>query len=304
MANQDSIVATPRIDLDYRLDHENLFASSFGLLPVDEWINLLVRSIDERVIDGVEFPAFPTPEFQSQIHGHFGAHSLLEAADFYRFIRDRRLTGPDAPWSTSGYLLDFGAGWGRITRPFLRDFPLRHITGYEPSNLICSAARSCNPFVSFVSGSYLPDGALPADRYDLVVGWSVFSHLSPKSAAAWLAEFQRVTRPGAAIVVTTWGRRFLERLQGDQAAMEAGEDIHWYSKECLIACGNLAERIAAYDRGEFVWFDTHNNELYGEAFIGPAPLKQILAQHAPKLSLAEFDCTSLPQDVLVIRHIG
>jgi hypothetical protein len=44
------------------------------------------------VIDGVEFPGFPPPEFQSQIHGHFGRHSLLEAAAFYDFIRNQGLT--------------------------------------------------------------------------------------------------------------------------------------------------------------------------------------------------------------------
>ncbi len=132
----------------------------------------------------------------------------------------------------------------------MRDFPLRNIVGYEPSNRFCSVARANNPFISFLSGGYLPTGILPAERFDLVVGWSVFSHLSPKSAAAWLAELQRVTTSGGAIVLTTWGRRFLERLAREKAQLDAGGEIHWYSKVCIDASGDLDARMAEYDRGE------------------------------------------------------
>ncbi|MFN7054184.1 class I SAM-dependent methyltransferase [Hyphomonas sp.] len=297
-----AIVTSPRVDFDPRLDGENVYASAFGALSIEQWIDVLVRSIDERVIDGVEFPSFPPREMQSSIHGHFGEHSIREAARFYTLIRDNGLTGPAAPWHGTGYLLDFGMGWGRITRPFLRDFPLRNIVGYEPSNRFASVARSCNPYVSILSGGYMPDGIIPPDRFDLVVGWSVFSHLSLKSASAWLAEMQRVTRPGAAIVLTTWGMRFLQRLKAEKAQLDAGQEIHWYSKVCLDTCGNIDERIEAYKRGEFVWFNGGNSDLYGEAFLGEGSLRKILAEHAPKLRLARFDTASLPQDVFILRR--
>lgn len=304
MGAGENFVAVPRVDIDARLEQENVFAEVFGSLSVPEWIELLVRSIDTPSIDGVEFPRFPPPELQSKIHGHFGRHSILEAASFYEFIRSQGLTGPAAPWFGKGHFLDFGAGWGRITRLFMRDFPLRHIVGYEPSNRYCSVARSNNPFVSFLSGGYLPDGMIPDARFDLVTGWSIFSHLSPKSTKAWMGELQRVTRPGAAIVMTTWGKRFLERLQREKALLAAGQEIHWYSKVCLDAAGNLDERAEAYHRGEFVWFTGGGSDLYGEAFISERALRSLLAECAPRLSLTAFDTTSLAQDVFVIRHKG
>lgn len=303
MSSNFPYVTTPRIDVDPRLEGPNIFASNFGALSVDKWVDYLIRSIDEKVIDGVEFPTFPPPEFQSQLHGHFGRHSILEAASFYNFIRSQDLTGLQAPWFGAGHLLDFGAGWGRITRMFLRDFPLRHIVGYEPSNRYCSVARSNNPFVSFLSGSYLPDGILPSNRFDLIVGWSVFSHLSMGPVTAWLAEMQRVARPGAAIVLTTWGRRFLERLQREQEMLAAGEDIHWYSKVCLAACGDLKSRVTAYDNGEFVWFTGGKSELYGEAFLSEQVLTQILKDTGLSLRLELFDNKTLVQDVFILRKI-
>ena len=303
-SNGPTNLVVPRVDIDPRLEAENIFSLKFGTSSLDEWIEILVRSIDERFIDGVEFPSFPPLEFQNQIHGHFGKHSILEAASFYRFIKDQCLTGPAAPWFGNGHFLDFGAGWGRITRMFLRDFPLRNIVGYEPANGYCSVARSNNPFVAFLSGGYLPNGMIPSARFDLVVGWSIFSHLSPESARAWLAELQRVTRPGAAIVMTTWGRRFLKRLQSEKQMHEAGQDIHWYSKVCLDACGDLDARVQSYDRGEFVWFTGGQSTLYGEAFLGEKALREMLAECAPKLSLTLFDAKTLVQDVFVLRNMG
>ncbi len=50
------------------------------------------------MIEGVEFPGFPPPEFQSQLHGHYGRHSIMEAASFYQFVCDQNLAGPSAPW--------------------------------------------------------------------------------------------------------------------------------------------------------------------------------------------------------------
>lgn len=299
--NSTSLVV-PRADIDPRLEEQNVFASKFGDISFEDWMEILIRSIDERFIDGVEFPSFPSQEFQNQIHGHSGKHSILEAGSFYKFIVDQCLTGPAAPWFGNGHFLDFGAGWGRITRMFLRDFPLRNIVGYEPANGYCSVARSNNPFVAFLSGGYLPTGIIPSARFDLIVGWSVFSHLSSESARAWLAEMQRVTRPGAAIVMTTWGRRFLMRLQSEKNMLEAGQKIHWYSKVCLEACGNLDDRIESYDQGEFVWFTGGQSSLYGEAFLGERALRRLLAECAPKLSLIKFDTETLAQDVFVLRN--
>jgi GT2 family glycosyltransferase/SAM-dependent methyltransferase len=284
------------------LGFANIFQSAFGELSFEEWVNLLIRSISEPVIDGVEFPSFPPSELQNSIHGHSGAASLHEAASFYKFVQDQGLTGLGAEWFGRGNFLDFGAGWGRITRLFMRDFPLENIVGHEPSSRFCQIAQANNKYVNFISGDYMPDGLLPEGRFDLVVGWSVFSHLPPKCAGAWLAELQRVTRPGAAIVLTTWGRRFLQRLAEEKVMMEAGHDIHWYSQTVLDACGDLETRIAEYDNGDFVWFSGQGLDLYGDAFIGLDALMSLLKEYAPKLSLTKFDTKSLAQDVFVLRR--
>ena len=302
MTSTNQILA-PRVAFDERLSRDNIFAEVFGGLTSDQWRDTLIRSIVEPKIDGVEFPSFPSEELQNRIHGHSAAHSLREAASFYDFIRAQNLTGPGAPWHGKGRLLDFGAGWGRILRLFLRDFPLRNIVGFEPNGIFCSVARANNPFVSFVGGEFMPPTMLSGGQINLIVGWSVFSHLSEMSATAWLAEFSRLLAPGGAAVLTTRGIRFLERLRSEAEQLRAGQEIHWYSRVCLDAVGNIEDRITEYSNGKFVWFALDASKLYGEAFLGQDALTALIAERNLPLELELFDSTSLAQDVFVLRRL-
>jgi len=74
------------------------------------------------IIEGIEFPHFPPPELQEQIHGNSGEPALRDAAEIYRFVSSRPLFRQTAV--SGANFLDFGAGWGRISRLFLRDFDL------------------------------------------------------------------------------------------------------------------------------------------------------------------------------------
>lgn len=302
MSDINSIVV-PRIAFDPRLESSNVFIDVFGAQTPEDWTQTLIASMATREIEGVEFPTFPPEEMQNRIHGHSGAHSLTEAGTFYRFAYDHGIAGPSAPWYRKGYMLDFGSGWGRILRQFMRDFPLSHIIGFEPNSLLCTVARTNNPFVSFVSGDYLPTGILPASRFDLIVAWSIYSHLSEFSATAWLTETARVLAPGGAAMYTTWGLRFLERLKREQEQWRAGQDIHWYSKICLEGARDIDARIQDYKDGAFVWFTHGQSKLYGEAFVSRGALENLIARENLPLAVEIFDTTTLAQDVFILRRL-
>ena len=109
------------------------------------------------------------------------------------------------------------------------------------------------------------------------------SRLSRKFASAWLAELQRFTCPGAANMLTPWGRRYRERLQQEPVMQQAGQEIHWYSKICPDAAGDLDALIVEYNRADFVWFNDGNSESYREAFIRADALRTLLDKAAPRL---------------------
>ena len=282
-------------------DGRNVFRDRFGALSDEDWCRLLARSITEPVIAGVQFPAFPNDDVQRHIHGSFGANAVAEAADFFRFVKAN--TYRTAPAALGKRILDFGSGWGRTIRPFMRDFEFADLYGFEPDFLFCTLARSLNPYVAFLSDASTPTGRLPGQFFDLACSWSVFSHLSPASAASWLQELARVLVPGGFCVLTTWGDRFLRRLQDDAAARQRGQGIDWYSAVCLDAAGSIEQRILEYRRGEFVWFTSGQSLLYGEAFVSETALTRLIQRCQLPFALLAVDTSSLGQDAFVLRRL-
>lgn len=283
-----------------RLSHPNIFREKFGALSDADWLAVLKRSVQEPVIDDVDFPRFPDPNLQSLIHGNSSEQAIEEAFGFYLFIRSR--LEPQLKLGPGARMLDFGCGWGRMLRPFMRHYDLQDIYGYEPSRMFCTIAREMNPYVCFLNGEYLPNRRIPRNAFDLIVGYSVFSHLSPLAAASWLREVAEMLNPGGFAVFTTWGERFLTYLMSEKARLDAGQDIHWYHKFVLSKFGDLEHLLARYRAGEFLWIDMDQTPLYGEAYLGPEPLQRLISDHLLPLEVVEFDNSTLAQDAFILRR--
>jgi SAM-dependent methyltransferase len=283
-----------------RLSHANIFRETFGHLSDDEWLGVLKRSVHEPVIDDVDFPRFPDPDLQSLLHGSAGENAIHEAFQFYLFIRSR--LGSHLKLGSGARMLDFGCGWGRMSRPFMRHYDLADIYGFEPSRLFCTVAREMNPYICILNGEYLPNRRIPRNAFELIIGYSVFSHLSPHAAALWLREVAELLNPGGFAVLTTWGARFLNHLAFEKKRLDAGEDVHWYSKWVLDRFGEIDPLLERHRAGEFLWVDTGQTPLYGEAFVGLEPLKRLIAEHMLPLEVVAYDEASLPQDAFILRR--
>ncbi len=98
-------------------------------------------------------------------------------------------------------ILDFGVGCGRLERWFESEI-LSRLTGVDVSK---KAIRFCT---KKLKGKYLPIGLNPPmplaeNVFDLVISFSVFSHMDKSDAESWVSELYRVTKPGAILLVTT-----------------------------------------------------------------------------------------------------
>src|SRR5215472_14388498 len=182
---------TPEPLLPAALESANIFRDKFGGRDDEEWCDVLVEALSSETIDDVRFPQYPPAELQNRVHGYSGQHALREAFDFYCFIKSHDYLRDK--FNSDSYFLDFATGWGRMSRPFLRHFDLHKMFAYEPNRAFCVIARSLNPYICFINGEYFPDGALPQNRFDLVIGYSIFTHLSPHAATTWLSEMARIT---------------------------------------------------------------------------------------------------------------
>lgn len=300
MANQIGIMAIPRVTGKDVLGDERMFVSRFGSCSDAEWKKILIRSAAEPVIDGVWFPGFPDQETQKAIHGSNSIETTVnESFSFYQHVKGH-IDNAQIGRRTSR-LLDFGCGWGRIHRPFMREVPLDQIYAYEPNIAFCIIARKLNPYITVLHGGYLPDGSIPAEFFDYIVGWSIFSHLSELCAKEWLKEFARVSKGGAMIFMTTWGERFLDRLYEESKLLASGHEIDWYSKICIEAAGDLKVRKEEFNSEEFVWFTNGQSDLYGEAFLSEGVLKRWIKELNVPFDVKSFDHSSLYQDCFILK---
>ena len=252
---------------------KNPFKDKFGGLADDKWKELWLSTETIANIQGIEFPTIPDQRLQLQVHGSATWEtSVREAFAFYDFIKS------NGALNGARRFLDFGCGWGRMTRPFMRDFDLDKIFGFEPNLRTAIIARALDPYFTVLSGGFSPDGSIPKNWFDLIIGYSIFSHLSEASVREWLTEISTVLTPGGHAVLTTWGLRFLRRLEREQALLDNGQEIHWYSKQCLDGIGDITKRIAEYEKGGFIWFTSTDSKDYGETFFGAKALSGILTE--------------------------
>ncbi len=181
------------------------------------WLERLKRSVVERDQDGLLFPDFPSAEIQRQFVGSAYEDALDEAGRFYAFAQESMGDRAYKRSEGKGYL-DFGCGWGRIGRFFLRDFRSEDMVGVDidPGMVeFCAGANLPGSFETLLNGQPLPyaDGS-----FRLATAYSVFTHLPPHLFRAWLAELLRVLAPGGLLVFTVEPPRFLDMLESTDAS--------------------------------------------------------------------------------------
>ena len=148
-------------------------------------------------------PAMPPEELQVRFTGGHGEQTLREAFSFYRIVSKA------ASSTRPKVAMDFGCGWGRITRFFIKDFQKDKLFGVDPLREVIEASRATNPWATFEEIDLHPPINLPSSSVDLIFAFSVFSHLTEDVHLEWIKEFARLLRPRGTLVVTTRERDFI-----------------------------------------------------------------------------------------------
>jgi len=272
----------------------------FRRAQYDDWFEQISESYTNPPVKykGQVLPAFPPDQIQQGTTGQSGIPTLREAFVFYRdCIETYKKLG--SPIKRSDHVLDFGAGWGRISRFFLRDVPLNHVHGLDVTSRFTDICKETFDSPNFHTCQPFPPTQLAEGQFNFIVGYSVFSHLSEEACAAWMKEFARLLAPGGIVAVTTRGRPFFDFCEKQKIVETAEEgqleDSSNKSKPSnyLEALGMLfddfAEARAQYDRGEFVHSNIEgvggggdlNTTFYGESFIPEAYAKKAYADFLP-----------------------
>ncbi len=215
-------------------------------------------------------PAFPAEDIQRLTNSQANAETMRGAADFYRILDDTLMAHP----GITGRLLDFGAGWGRITRLLLRSLPPDAIAALDVDARLVDAGAAQLPGIDFLrmeSGDRLPfaDGS-----FAMVIANSVFSHLSEDAHHFYVAEIARILRPGGLFVGTSLSLRTY-RTWLEQPAYRTWITGLLGAPEAVMA--SLANR-------EFVYAKSGRWTDYGIALLPEDYVQQHWQQHFSRIT--------------------
>lgn len=273
-----------------------------AMLALDDgaWLALLIQSIEQREIDGVRFPAFPQGDVQRRYVGTDYADTLREASRFHAAVRARtHALGFDL--SHGHKLLDFGCGWGRFMRYFWRDVGARGLYGCDIGEEAVAMCRTLE--VPGTIDRIYHNGRLPyADAtMDLVIAYSVFTHLPETPHLHWMKEIARVLRPGGVFALTLEPRRFLDHV----AAIPPDTKDGW-ATQLLPFASQVPELMRRFDNGEIAFLPTGVSGDFGSEFYGDAavPVAFVERHWSPWFNLREYvdDTTRFFQAVMVVQR--
>jgi len=262
-----------------------------------DWLDLLIKSISNPVINGVEFPAFPPDDLQTQFVGSANEKALREAYEFYLLVK-KYAKKLDKPLGRDSRFLDFGCGWGRFLRIFWKDVDEKNLFGCDVSRTIvdtCHDLKVPGQIACIDTMGALP---YPDNYFDEIMAYSVFTHLPEAVHLHWMRELARVARPGCTFCLTLEPRRFIDFI----ANIPAQTESYWYQ---LLSRHKprLDEFYKTFDSGSFVFMPTNegSEESYGDAVV---PLSFINREWSAYFKVRDYidDPAQFWQAVLVAQR--
>jgi hypothetical protein len=234
----------------------------------------------DRLPDVVDVRATPPPnppeEIQVKFVGTSYAGAYAEAESFVRVSDDfARKHGP-GPFSSLRRIVDFGSGWGRITRTLLLKTEPSKLFAVDVDQQMTALLNTTLPGVNAMTVTPEPPTVLGDGAIDAVLAFSVFSHLSGPAHEAWATEFGRLVAPGGVVAITVLDEAFFTQVANAQAAVAAGAE-DGFSAGLATTFPDLERARAAFGRGQIQFAGTGGGEVRTEDYYGwaAAPRKYI-----------------------------
>jgi len=228
-------------ELDFYLAAATRFSSGEVIQSAARPINLTA-----------DVPANPDVHTQTKFVGASFHSAYTDAAKFVFQAEQWTAKHRATPFERSGTVLDFGAGWGRITRMLLTRIPSSQIYCLDVDQSMTVLIQATLPGVNTLTTAALPPCMLRDSSIDVAFAFSVFSHLSEDSHRAWATEFGRIIQPGGLVHMTVLDQLFLDQIAACQASVLAG-DKAGFAVMLASLLPNLDKARLAYARNEFIY---------------------------------------------------
>lgn len=278
-----------------------LMMEKFKTYSDSDWLELMKQSVTNNIIDGFQFPTFPGNDVQERFVGSSFEEALTEASEFYVFLKNAAAQqGKDI--SGQSRILDFGCGWGRFIRFFMKEVASENIFGSDVMPLainICKQNALPGHFDVLEKDGTLP---YPDKFFDVLMAYSVFTHLPEDVHLHWMRELARVSKLGAVFCLTLEPRFFIDRIL--HANEETG-NIFLQGLAKYIA--NVGELYDKFDRGEISYLttgggDNLTKDVYGDVIVPLSFIKANWTEYFDVVSYQDFPDKIWNQARLVVRR--
>jgi SAM-dependent methyltransferase len=183
-------------------------------------------------------------------------------------------------------ILDFGAGCGRVTRHLCKRLPAAELAACDPDRPAITWMQQALSMVDARVSDPLPPLPFDDHVFDLVISFSVFTHLDEGYQDAWLTELRRVAKPGSLLLLTVHG------------------DWNW--QDCLSKLPGLKSMEAEFLKQGFCYtkedgWAQYFPDYYHTAFHHPDYIRRHWSQWFEVIDVLPQGAQP-PQDLVVLRR--
>lgn len=203
-----------------------------------------------------------------------------------------------------GTLLDFGVGCGRILQFFALYAGACRLVGCDVDEEAIRWCREHLDFAEFHGIARRPPSPFADQEFDAVWAFSVFSHLPEDLQLSWLAELARITRPGAAVVVTIHGRHVIDGITSGRFPPGASTATELTRRLPELEASGFTffpyRKLRFRDHANVQHFASWDLQEYGDAFV----LERFVREHWTKWFelVALHEAPDAWQDYVVLRR--
>jgi SAM-dependent methyltransferase len=251
----------------------------FRDLDVDLWALLLTQEYESYPNIRSLLPSVPDTALQRIWNGASGTELADQSKSFYIKLRER-FAHHSGRSLAAARVLDFGCGWGRLTRFLARDVEPGHLYGCDPVEAILDVCRENGVPAKLARTDFFPERLPFGERFDLAFAFSVFTHISEAAHESCLRALHRAIRPEGILVVTIRPPEYLhscERMQPLLRSLGSDYMARLDEPRYLFAAHPPGPRHLQYAGGEMT---------YGESVI---TLPYIRQRWSPMFELLQVD---------------
>jgi len=159
-------------------------------------------------------------------------------------------------------IVDYGAGWGRITRFCPKD--VGKVYAVEPNPTFHDIFNLCGVPGELVKSDFLSAEKLPIRKADLLFCFSILTHASDRLARNIAERWAEILAPGAVVLTTIRPGSYLE-MDGGEIARLSGDERKAVRED--------------YRHGRLAYWEYPGMEDWGITIMPPSYLQEVFGKH-------------------------